>query len=436
MMERDALIASDRRHLWRPYTSSEDHERFEPLIVDRAEGPYLYDETGRAILDASGSWWCNNLGHRHPRIVEALKRQTDRLMHCSFGGSTHETTVRLAEELIARAPEGFTRVFFSDNGSAAVEIAAKMAFQYFQQNGEPKRRRFLSLAGSYHGDTIGAMSLGGSGAFHGVFDPLKFKVTHAPDPDDESWENVARFVEETLEREGDEFAGIVVEPTVQGAGGMRIYPASILRRFQEATARAGALFIVDEVFTGYGRTGPFWAVEHAGIVPDLIASAKGLSAGALPFAATLATERIYDGFRGDKTRALLHGHTFYGNPLGAAVALETLRIYRDEKILETAAARAAQLSEGMRALGAIEGVSGIRSIGMVAALELGAQDYFGERGWRASRRALELGAQIRPLGDTLYLVPPLNIPEKALSDLLAITEEAIRDTLQYDKRKG
>lgn len=433
-MNRDALIASDRRHLWRPYTSSEDHERFEPLIVERAEGPYLYDAEGRAILDASGSWWCNNLGHRHPRIVEALKRQADTLMHCSFGGSTHETTVALAEELIARAPEGFTRVFFSDNGSAAVEIAAKMAFQYFQQNGQKNRRRFLSLAGSYHGDTIGAMSLGASSAFHAVFDPLKFEVTHAPDPEKmdgaDSWENVARFIEETLDAEGDEFAALIVEPIVQGAGGMRIYPASILKRFREAATRAGALLIVDEVFTGYGRTGPFWAVEHAGVIPDLIASAKGLSAGALPFAATLATEEIYDGFRGDKSRALLHGHTFYGNPLGAAIALETLRIYRDERVLEIAKERAAQLKEGMDALGSIDGVSGIRSIGMVAALELGERDYFGERGWRASRRALELGAQIRPLGDTLYLVPPLNIPQDALARLLEIVEASIHESLR------
>lgn len=430
MMNRDALIASDRRHLWRPYTSSEDHERYEPLIVERAEGPYLYDETGRAILDASGSWWCNNLGHRHPRIVDALKRQADRLMHCSFGGSTHETTIALAEELIARAPEGFSRVFFSDNGSSAVEIAAKMAFQYFQQNGAKARRRFLSLSGAYHGDTIGAMSLGSASAFHAVFDPLKFEVVHAPEPEDKSWENVARFIEETLEAEGDQFAALIVEPIVQGAGGMRIYPQDILRRFREATKEAGVLLIVDEVFTGYGRTGPFWAVEHAGVIPDLIAAAKGLSAGALPFAATLATETIYDGFRGDKSRALLHGHTFYGNPLGAAVALETLKIYREENILEIAKERANQLERGMHQLRAIEGVNGVRSIGMVAALELGEDGYFGERGWRASRKALELGAQIRPLGDTLYLVPPLNIPQDALEKLLEITRAAIVHSLE------
>lgn len=295
-MNRDALIASDRRHLWRPYTSSEDHERYEPLIVERAEGPYLYDETGRAILDASGSWWCNNLGHRHPRIVDALKRQADRLMHCSFGGSTHETTIALAEELIARAPEGFSRVFFSDNGSSAVEIAAKMAFQYFQQNGAKARRRFLSLSGAYHGDTIGAMSLGSASAFHAVFDPLKFEVVHAPEPEDKSWENVARFIEETLEAEGDQFAALIVEPIVQGAGGMRIYPKDILRRFREATKEAGVLLIVDEVFTGYGRTGPFWAVEHAGVIPDLIAAAKGLSAGASPSPRRSPPKRSTTGF--------------------------------------------------------------------------------------------------------------------------------------------
>src|SRR5690606_14359787 len=258
----------------------------------------LIDDTGRRILDGSGAWWCNNLGHGHPRIREAIARQTSSLMHCSFGGATHESAVLLAEELIATAPEGLERVFYSDDGSTAVEVAAKIALQYWQQNGRPERTRFLALEGAYHGDTFGAMSLGDSGTFHDVFSPLKFPVTHAPVPDDESWENVARFIEREMDERGGEYAALIVEPLVQGAAGMRVYPAEVLKRMREATRKHDVFLIVDEVFTGFGRTGTFWACERAGVAPDLLASAKGLSGGVLPFAATLASERLYDGFRG------------------------------------------------------------------------------------------------------------------------------------------
>lgn len=425
MTPRARLLELDRRHLWRPYTSSVDHETRDPLVVVRAEGPYLVDDTGRRILDGSGSWWCNNLGHGHPRIRAALERQAASLLHCSFGNATHEPAVLLAEELVATAPEGLTRVFFSDNGSTAVEVAAKIAFQYWQQNGRPERRRFLALEGGYHGDTFGAMSLGDSGTFHDVFSPLKFPVTHAPAPSGASWEDVARFVEAELEARGHEYAALVVEPIVQGAAGMRIYPAEVLRRFREATKKADVFLVVDEVFTGFGRTGPFWASEHAGIAPDLLATAKGLSGGVMPFAATLASERLYDGFRGDKTRALMHGHTFFGNPLGAAVAREVLAIYREEGILERAEAKAETLARRIQEIASLPGVLRTRSLGMVAAVDLGEGGYLGEKGWKVAAHALELGAQIRPLGDTLYLVPPLNIPDEALHALLDILAEAI-----------
>jgi adenosylmethionine---8-amino-7-oxononanoate aminotransferase len=429
MTNRHRLLELDRRHVWRPYTSSLDHAARDPVVVARAEGPYLVDDTGRRLIDGNGSWWCNNLGHGHPRLREAIARQSASLMHCSFGGATHEAAVLLAEELVALAPEGLTRVFYSDDGSTAVEVAAKIAFQFWQQNGEPGRTRFLSLEGAYHGDTFGAMSLGDSGTFHDVFSPLKFPVVHCPAPEDELWENVARFVERELEERGGEYAALIVEPIVQGAAGMRVYPPAILRRMREATRRADVFLIADEVFTGFGRTGPFWACAHAGVAPDLLASAKGLSGGVLPFAATLASERIYDGFRGDKTRALMHGHTFFGNPLGAAVAREVLAIYRDEDVLGRAASKAETLARGIASLDSIPGVRRTRSIGMVGAVDLGEGGYLGETGWRVASRALELGAQLRPLGDTLYVVPPLNIPDAVLDALLGILADALSDVL-------
>src|SRR5690606_28188476 len=242
----------------------------------------------------------------------------------------------------------------------------------------------------------------------------------------EAWrEAAARYVEAELEARGHDYAARVVEPSVQGAAGMRIYPAEVLRRCREAPKKADVFLVVDEVFTGFGRTGPFWASEHAGIAPDLLATAKGLSGGVMPFAATLASERLYDGFRGDKTRALMHGHTFFGNPLGAAVAREVLAIYREEGILERAEAKAETLARRIQEIASLPGVLRTRSLGMVAAVDLGEGGYLGEKGWKVAAHALELGAQIRPLGDTLYLVPPLNIPDEALHALLDILAEAI-----------
>lgn len=425
-MKREELIADDRRYLWRPYTSSEDHERKDPLVVVDAEGPWLIDADGRRYLDGSGAWWCNNLGHAHPRLQRAIHEQADRWMHCSLAGTTHEPAVRLAKELVAIAPEGLERVFYSDNGSTSVEVALKIAFQYWQQNGERKRRYFLSLPGAYHGDTIGTMSVGAIDAFSGVFSPLLFETLRPEEPPaEQGFEGVIAQIEALLESRGHEIAAVIVEPLVQGAAGMRMYTPAQLRRIDAARKAAGTLLICDEVFTGFGRTGSFWASEQASVAPDLLCTAKGLSGGALPFAATLASARLYDGFRGGKNRALMHGHTFCGNPLGAAVCLEVLAIYRDERILEGIAPRSEAIAATTARLEALAGVRRSRSLGMVAAVDLGEGGYLGELGWRVHDEARTLGAQLRPLGDTVYIVPPLNIPLEDLDRLLEILERSI-----------
>jgi adenosylmethionine-8-amino-7-oxononanoate aminotransferase len=428
MSLRDDLIALDRRAVWRPYTSSEDHERMDPLVVASAEGPYLVDTDGRRYLDGSGSWWCNNLGHGHPRLREALARQAERLMHCTFAGVTHEPAARLAAELLDVAPEGLERVFFSDNGSTSVEVALKMAFQYWQQNGRPERTRFLVLPSAYHGDTFGSMSVSAVDAFSGIFQPLLFETERLPeDSGDGDFSVVADAVERRLAEEGDRIAALVVEPLVQGAAGMRIYPPEVLRRFREAATRADTFLVCDEVFTGFGRTGTFWASSQAGITPDLLCTAKGLTGGALPFAATLATSRIYDGFRGDKRRALMHGHTFCGNPLGAALAREVLAILREEQVLEGIPVRARRVASAFEALSELPGVTRTRSLGMVAAADLGGDgSYFGELGWAVHEEAKKRGAHMRPLGNTIYIVPPLNIPEADLETLLGIVHDSVR----------
>jgi adenosylmethionine-8-amino-7-oxononanoate aminotransferase len=311
-----------------------------------------------------------------------------------------------------------------------VEVGLKMAYQYWQQNGRPARRRFLALPAGYHGDTFGAMSVGGVEAFHGVFSSLFFDVMRPPSPaPGESFEGVIDALCEELARHHSEIAGVIVEPMIQGAAGMRVWSAELLRRLFEATRAADTFLIADEVFTGFGRTGPMWACDHAQITPDILCTAKGLSGGVLPFAATLATERVFDGFRGGKERALMHGHTFYGNPLGAAIAREVLAIYRDEKILEHAADRARELSRGFAEMEQIPGVRRARSLGMVAALDLGEDGYLADVGWRVQREARERGAQLRPLGDTLYVVPPLNIERDDLAALISITHESVEVAL-------
>ena len=429
MSHDDELIALDRQFLWRPYTSSDDHEHKPLFVVDRAEGAWLIGSDGRRLLDASGSWWCNNLGHGHPRLRKAIAEQSERLMHCTLAAATHEPAARLAAELVEAAPEGLTRVFYSDNGSTSVEVALKIAFQYWQQAGASKRTRFLALPGAYHGDTIGVMSASAVDEFSAVFRPLLFDVQRPREPVEHEWEPVFDELFAELRSRGDVIAAVIVEPIIQGAAGMRMYPPELLSALDTEVKKAGALLIADEVFTGFGRTGAMWACDHAGVTPDLLCSAKGLSGGMLPFAATLATERIYEGFRGDKSRAFMHGHTFCGNPIGAALAREVLAIYRDESIIQAAEPKAAKIKAAIDAMASIPGVSHPRALGMCAAFDVGETGYMGNIGWQISDVALELGAHLRPLGNTVYIVPPLNIADNDLDELLRVLRESTERVL-------
>jgi adenosylmethionine-8-amino-7-oxononanoate aminotransferase len=431
MSERDHILGLDRRYVWRPYTSSDDHEREDPIVIAAAEGPFVIDADGTRYIDAHSSWWTAALGHRHPRIVRAIARQCETLVHAAMAGATNGVAAELARDLVSIAPRGLSRVFFSDDGSTAVETAIKIAVQYWRQNGRPRRNRFFTLARAYHGDTTGAMSLGAVEAFRGAFDPILFEAFVAPDAaTDRDWETVVAAIEARLETEGDRIAAVVVEPMVQGAGGMRFWPAAHLARLREATEKADTFLIADEVFTGLGRTGALWACDHAHVAPDLLCTAKALSGGAFPFAATLATDRIYDGFRGDATRALLHGHTFAGNPLGAAVAREVLAIYRDERVIEGIGERAPRIARAFERIGALDGVLRTRSLGMIGACDLGEGGYLGGRGKAVVRAARTRGVYLRALGDTIYVCPPLNIPLDVLAELLDAVHDAIAETIR------
>ncbi|RKH45169.1 adenosylmethionine--8-amino-7-oxononanoate transaminase [Corallococcus sicarius] len=439
-MERAAIVGLDKRHVWHPYTAMAQYiADTDPLVVVRSEGVYLHDADGRRYLDANGSWWVSTLGHRHPRLVRALTDQLGCLAHASLAGVTHGPAAQLAAELAALAPgadradvtaeQKLSRVFYSDNGSTAVEVAIKMAAQYWAQNGRPGRTRFITLSGAFHGETLGATSVGGMSEFRDVFGPLLFDVVHVPSPSEEGGH--ARALEQlrtALNADPDGIAGVILEPVLQGAVGMWMSSPDFVREVREATRAVDTFLIADEVFTGLGRTGARFAVDLAGVVPDLLCLAKALSGGLLPFGATLASERIFSGFLGAKDRALYYGHSYCGNPLGAAVAREVLAVYRDEDVLGQVQRKAPRVKAAFEHMAAtIPGLVRPRAVGMVGALDLGGGGYFANSGWRVYEAARRRGLYLRPLGDTVYIAPALNIPDADLDVLLSGVEDSLRE---------
>jgi len=432
-LSRDDIVRLDKAHVWHPYTSVAEWERTDPIVVARAKGVHLWDVDGTRYLDGNSSWWVAGLGHGHPRLLRAVQEQAESLVHCALGGIAHEPSAALAAELVRVAPRGLSRVFYTDNGSTSVEVAVKIAIQTHIHRGAPKKTRFVALDGAFHGDTVGASSLGGVEIFRRPFGGILFECVHAPFPEPAAYERAFEAIHDLLRREKDTIAAVVVEPLVQGASGMRMYPPEYLAALRDATRAADVLLVVDEVFAGYGRTGAMWACDHAGITPDLMCIGKSF-APLFPMGATLATDEIYDAFRrATKEGALYYGHTFCGNPLGAAVAREVLRIYEEERIVEKAAASGQHIAAAFERLATIPGVARVRSRGMIGAADLevgGAHGgYLGELGWRVYAEARRRGAYLRPLGDTVYVCPPLVIADDDLDALLAILDESVRAVL-------
>lgn len=426
---RAAIVAADKRYLWHPYTPMQRYlDEVDPLVIDRAEGARLYDVDGRSYLDANSSWWVASLGHGHPRLLAALAAQAARLAHTSLAGVTHAPAALLAEELIRVAPPGLSRVFYSDDGSTAVEVALKMALQLWQNEGRPARRRFVALDGAFHGETIGAASLGGVPIFRRPFAGVLLECIHVPSPGEEAdYARAFAALAEVVAQGQGEIAAVVLEPLLQGAAGMRVYDAAYLRQARALCDAHDVLLVFDEVFTGYGRTGPMWAAERAGVCPDLMCVAKGFSGGMLPMAATLATERVFSAFLGEPERAFYYGHSYCGNPLGASVAREVLAIYRDEQILARAAPKAERIAAAFQAFSDLPAVARTRALGMTGALELSPRaSYLGGAGWRVYEEARRRGAYLRPLGDVVYVAPPINIPDADLDELLGIVGESVR----------
>jgi adenosylmethionine---8-amino-7-oxononanoate aminotransferase len=388
-------------------------------VVERAEGTNLIDVDGRRYIDGVSSLWCNVHGHRHPRIDAAVRAQLDRMAHSTMLGLTHRPAIALAARLVELAPPGLTRVFYSDSGSAAAEIALKMAFQFWKQRGE-ERPRFVTLRMAYHGDTIGSVSVGGIDLFHSLYRPLLFETLKA-DPGDMAQ------MERLLGAHEGEVAAVIMEPLVQGAAGMLVHPEGYLRAVRDLCDRHDVLLILDEVATGFGRTGRMFACEHEEVSPDLLCLAKGITGGYLPLAATLTSERIYEAFLGEfeEFRAFFHGHTYTGNPLACAAALATLDIFREERTLERLRPKIELLAALLRPLATHPAVREVRRCGFMVGIELEEFPPELRMGHRVTLEARRLGAIIRPLGDVVVLMPPLAISEADLRRLLTITAGAI-----------
>jgi adenosylmethionine-8-amino-7-oxononanoate aminotransferase len=434
----------DRDHVWHAFTQMQEYE---PLLIERGEGSWLIDTDGRRYLDGSASMWCNVHGHRHPRLDAAITAQLAKVAHTTNLGLSNPTTVAFARRLVEIAPPGLEKVFFSGDGSCAIETALKMAFQFWLQQGppQPRRTRFVAIGEAYHGDTLGAIGVGGVDRFTAMFAPLTFDAVRVPSPGGPcprtgaappSLAEALAAVEEALVAHAGTVAAVIMEPLVQMAAGIYVHPRGFLRGVHDLCRHHDVLLILDEVATGFGRTGTMFACEQEDVSPDLLCLAKGLTAGYLPMAATLTTERVWNAFLGShaERRTFFHGHTYGGHPLAAAVGLESLAIFDDERVLESLPPKIARLSDCAGRLAALDHVAAVRQCGMAVGLDLASDTAAGrrypwqeQRGMRACLAARRHGALLRPLGDTVVLMPPLSISLDEIDRLALAAEAGIRE---------
>ncbi|MFC1763970.1 adenosylmethionine--8-amino-7-oxononanoate transaminase [Planctomycetota bacterium] len=433
-------IERDLSRLWHPFTQMKEAQDTPPILIKRAQGLRLYDDQDRWYYDTISSWWCNIHGHNHPHIRAAIEKQLKELDHIQFSGFTHRPAIELAERLVALTPAGLDRVFYSDNGSTAVECALKMSLQYWRNSGRPDKQRFICLDHGYHGDTVGAMSVGGRSVFNQAFAPMLFDTDQMPTPycyrcpvnQDKDSCNLAciKPLEEKLSQAHAQTAAIILEPLLLAAGGMIVYPPAYLRRVAELAHQYHIHLILDEVATGFGRTGTMFACEQAEVVPDFLCLSKGLTSGTLPFAATLTTEDVYAAFYDDyvKHKTFYHGHTYTANPLGCAAALATLDIFKEDDTLEQARPLMERLSAAQDDFRQLSLVGDVRGLGMVMACELvqdkqTKQSFLAERrlGKQVYERGLKEQLVLRPLGDIIYLFLPLAATAEQLETILERT---------------
>lgn len=439
-------VKKDLNYIWHPYTQMQDCQAHPPILIEKAKGTKLYDNKGNFYYDTISSWWCNVHGHNHPKIKEAIRRQLDSLEHVLFAGFTHKPAILLAEKLISITPRNLTKLFFSDNGSTAVETALKMSFQYWQNIRRKKKTKFISLDYGYHGDTIGAMSISGINLFNEIFRPLFFSSFKVPSPYcyrcPMGKENSRCDIEcvsplEIMLREySHRISAMILEPLVMAAGGMIVYPKEYLIRVRELTKKYGVHLILDEVATGFGRTGRMFACEYTNIQPDFMCLSKGITSGYLPLAVTLTTEEVYQAFYADyeEKKTFYHGHTYTANPLSCSAAIASLKIFQEEGTLNKIKKIIPVFQDGLKKMRELTYVGDVRSRGMIGAIELVKNKKlktpfkFNERiGFKIYKRGLTKNLLLRPLGNIIYLFPPLCIKRKELINILDTCFKMIKE---------
>ena len=441
------LEIDDKKYVWHPFTQMRGYEKETPLVIAEGEGCLLKDIEGNSFIDGVSSLWTNVHGHRKKRLDDALKEQLGKIAHSTLLGLSNIPAIRLAEKLIANAPAGLTKVFYSDNGSTANEIALKMAFQYHQQcpSGKRSKKKFIRLSNAYHGDTIGSVSVGGIDLFHSMYRDLLFPSFKAEAPycyrcalgksHPACRLACLTHVEDIMKAHSHEIAALMIEPLVQGAGGILVQPPGYLKKVRELCTRYKIFMIADEVAVGFGKTGKMFACEHEGVVPDIMALAKGITGGYLPLAVTLVTEEIYQGFLGEfeEFKTFFHGHTFTGNPLACAVAIANLKVFEEECTLDHLQGKIAHLAERLKAFSLLGHVGEVRQCGIMVGIELvynrATKQLFPPEkrtGHRVIMEARKKGVIIRPLGDVIVMMPPLSISKKEIDQLCQAVYDSIR----------
>jgi len=439
------LTELDKKYLWHPFTQMKLWLASEPVIIESGEGFYLTDTEGRRYIDGISSLWCNVHGHKVKKIDDAIKNQLNKIAHSTLLGLTQTKSIELAEKLAAIAPKNLKKVFYSDSGATSVEIALKIAYQYFH-NQEQKRDKFIALGQSYHGDTIGSVSVGGIELFHSIFRPMLFETYFVPSPFPYRFNGTAEQcrqfsldkIEELLKKHADNIAAVIVEPLVQGAAGMIVHPKGFLKGVRELTKKYNVLLITDEVATGFGRTGKMFACENEGVQPDIMCLAKGITGGYLPLAATLTTQEIFDAFLGEpeEFKTFFHGHTYTGNALACAAAIASLELFEENKILESLPAKIDLITDYLKKISILDFVGDVRQCGLMAGIEIVKDKKTKESfpyekliGAKVCAAMRPKGAMLRPLSDVIVLMPPVAIDLPLLRQLLDIAYDTIKNDL-------
>ena len=440
----------DLKYIWHPCSQMKDYETLPPMVIDHGRGIYLFDTDGNKYIDVISSWWCNLLGHCNPVINAAIKKQVDELEHVIFANFSNKRAIELCEELIKVIPKGLCKFNFSDNGSAAVECALKMSFQYHYQTGNPQKKRFVALTDAYHGETIGALSVGGVDLYSEIYKPMLMDILRIKAPDcyrcpygqcrDNCKCECFEQAEKVFEEYGNEICSIIIEPLLQGSAGMKIYPPLYIKKLRELCDEYNVILIADEIATGYGRTGKMFAFDHAGVSPDIMCLSKGLTGGYMPMSITVTSQKIYDAFYADYNtgKAFMHSHTYSGNPLACSAALAVLGILKDGSVLQRAQENAVYFNNMIKdKFLNMPNVGEVRSIGLINAIELvkdkNTKESFDSKlrvGYQVYKKALKKGVILRPLGDVIYFNPPLIIEREDMNFVTDVAQECISEVLK------